>query len=114
MFRAGALLGAGYGVLWSPPSGFVLSSRTVGLSPAYGEIVYRSGVVGALAVLGAIVAFGRLWRSAPPGPPGPLRLALLGAAVTSLIDHPFLTVPGLSVAFWSAWGVLEGEHGEGA
>jgi hypothetical protein len=111
MLRAGALFGAGYGVLWSPPSGFVLSSRTIGLSPAYGEIVYRSGLVGALAGLGAIVAFGRLWRSASPGA---MRLALLGAAVTSLIDHPFLTVPGLGVAFWSAWGVLEGEHGGGA
>jgi hypothetical protein len=104
MFRHGAWLGAGYGVLWSPANGFERSSRTIGLSPAYGEIVYRSGVVGVLAVLGALVAFGRLWRSAKAGP---IRVALLGAAVTSLIDHPFLTVPGLSVVFWAAWGMLE-------
>jgi hypothetical protein len=110
MFRGGALLGAGYGVLWSPGNGFVLSSRTIGLSAAYGEIVYRSGVIGVVAVLGAVVAFGRLWRSASPGP---TRLALLGAAVTSLIDHPFLTVPGLSVVFWAAWGLLEAAHGGG-
>jgi hypothetical protein len=104
MFRAGALLGAGYGVLWSPTNGFERSPHTIGLSPAYGEIVYRSGIVGAVAVLGALVAFGRLWRSAAAGP---LRLALLGAAVTSLIDHPYFTVPGLSVVFWASWGMLE-------
>jgi hypothetical protein len=104
MFRHGALLGAGYGVLWSPEDGFVRSSRTIGLSPAYGEIVYRAGVVGGIAVLGAILAFGRLWRSAPGRP---IRVALLGAAVMSLIDHPFLTVPGLGVVFWASWGMLE-------
>jgi hypothetical protein len=110
MFRAGAWLGAGHGVLWVPADGFVPSVRTIGLSPAYGELVYRSGIVGLVAVLGAVLAFGRLWRSAAPGP---TRLALLGAAVTSAIDHPFLTVPGLSVVFWTSWGMLEAADGGG-
>ena len=104
MLGGGAVLGAGYGALWTPEDGFVLSARTIGLSPAYGEIVYRAGIVGAVAVAGAVLAFAALWRSAPPEP---LRLALLGAAATSLVDHPFLTVPGLSVVFWAAWGMLE-------
>ncbi len=113
MFGHGAVLGAGYGALWTGTD-FVIVPRATGLSPAYGEIVYRAGAVGAVAVVAVVAALlalsGAIARRARATGDDVWPLlwpALVGAAVTSLIDHPFLTVPGLSVVFWAAWGMVE-------
>ncbi len=116
MFSRGAWLGSGYGVIYEPDRGFVPDARSIGVSPVAAEIVYRSGVAGLAALAMALVAFGSLLVRAgrldallagrPHTAVLPLTLALCTALVLSLIDHPFYTVPGLSVLFWAAWGLL--------
>lgn len=113
MFRDGHWLGAGHGVLYEPGPGFVARERTIGLSPAYGELVYRSGLIG-VAALGLVVwtftrRFARTSTASEHGSEHrvePLRVAVAGALVLSCIDHPFLTVPGLAVTFWGSLGLL--------
>ncbi|MGE0593288.1 MAG: O-antigen ligase family protein [Vicinamibacterales bacterium] len=116
MFSAGHWLGSGYGVIYEPGLGFVPDARSIGVSPVAAEIVYRSGVPGLVALAMALVAFASLLVRAgrldallagrPHTAVLPLTLALCTALVLSLIDHPFYTVPGLSVLFWAAWGLL--------
>jgi len=120
MFRQGSWLGSGYGVIFQPGVGFVADERAIGVSAPPAEIVYRSGIVGLLALLVALVTFAPLfrdrWRVVREGvhqrralAASPALMALSTALVLSLIDHPFYTVPGLSILFWGTWGSLARE-----
>jgi hypothetical protein len=113
MFGRGHLLGSGSGVIFDRvAAAFVSADRTIGISPAYAEVVYRSGIFGLGALLYAAHVFGGVWRRTReplherPAHLCPVRAALAAALVLSLIDHPFLTVPGTAVLFWAAWGLL--------
>ena len=110
MWRDGTgLMGAGYGVLYSRDHGFFLQDHGIEVSPAYAEVLYRSGLFGAAALGIAAFSLSLVWRRAGPmGLSGhPMQPALFGALAHSAIDHPFLTVPGLVVIFWAGWGILE-------
>jgi hypothetical protein len=120
MFAQGSWLGSGYGVIFEPGTGFVRDERAIGVSAPPAEIVYRSGVVGLGALLVAIVTFGPLFRAGwrlvcdasrqrRPAAAASSLVALTTALVLSLIDHPFYTVPGLSILFWGTWGMLAGD-----
>lgn len=101
-------VGAGHGVLFREGVGFFEAAHAVQISPAYAEVLYRSGIVGALALAAAVVSLRRVWRARGRG--HPLQPALLGALAHSVIDHPFLTVPGLVTVFWAGWGLLEADE----